>query len=433
MSKIDQIGTQTVSRPHGEIPVRKTEPQSEQSEHGGPSQAGNSWIWIVALLVVVGAIGFWVTRKPPAAANGGIAGKGKGPGVAVVPVGVGTVVQKDVPIYLDGLGTVQAFNTVTIHSRVDGQLDRVAFVEGQDVKAGDVLAQIDPKPFAAALRQAEAKQGEDEAQLTNAVIQLSRDQDLLTSKVLAQSDFDTQQALTAQLNATVKADQAAVESARVQLGYTTIVSPIDGRTGVRQLDQGNIIHANDVNGLVVITQLHPISVLFTLPQQRLGEIQEKMAQGELTVVTVDRDNHTVLATGKLAVVDNQIDTSTATIRLKATFANDDLKLWPGQFVNTRLLLATRKSGNVVPESTIQRGPDGPYVFVVQGKPDAPTVEVRKVTVGQIESGEALVEAGLRPGERVVVDGQYRLQAGSRVKIRAPGKAGDGAEGADSEP
>ncbi|HEY6166438.1 MAG TPA: efflux RND transporter periplasmic adaptor subunit, partial [Verrucomicrobiae bacterium] len=346
-------------------------------------------------------------------------------GNAPVPVVAGTAAEKDVPIYLDGLGTVQAFNTVTVHVRVDGQLQKVAFTEGQDVRAGDLLAQIDPEPFKAMLEQADAKKHEDEAQLANARIQLNRNAALLAQKILAQQDYDTQKALVDQFEASVRADQAAIDNARVQLNYTTITSPIDGRTGIRLVDQGNIVHANDPSGLVVITQLRPISVVFTLPEQTLNGISEQRASGELAALAVGRDNKSVLGEGKLAVIDNQIDTTTGTIKLKATFPNTELRLWPGQFVNVRLLLTTRKNGIVVPASVVQRGPQGPYAFVIG---DDMSVQMKPVKVAQIEAGEALIDDGLRPGERVVVEGQYRLQAGSRVKPGRSAKS-DEADGA----
>jgi len=335
-----------------------------------------------------------------------------------VPVIEGKVQQKDVPIYLDGLGTVQAYNTVTIHVRVDGELKKVAFVEGQDVHVGDLLAQIDPDPYRTALEQAEAKKLQDEAQLANTRLDLKRDADLYQQKIATQQTYDTQKALVDQLVATVQADEAAIDSAKVQLNYTTVVSPLDGRTGIRLIDQGNIAHAADTNGLVVITQLKPISLIFTLPEQTLGQIQKQGPASDITVVAVDRDNSTVLGQGTLAVIDNEIDTSTGQIRLKANFPNDNLRLWPGQFVNARLLLTTRKDGLVVPAAVVQRGPDGSYAFVIK---DDNTVEVRPIKVAQIEKAEALIDSGLKPNERVVVDGQYKLQVGSHVKPSAPGK------------
>ena len=377
------------------------------------------WGTLVGLIVVVGVIGlggYWVKHRRAAQAGSSGAPGQRGPGSGPVPVVAGMASQKDVPIYLDGLGNVQAFNTVTVRARVDGQVEKIAFVEGQDVHAGDLLAQIDAAPFQAQLDQSIAKKAQDQAQLTAARVTLQRDATLLTDKILSQQDYDTQKATVDQTAAAVQADQAAIDNAKVQLAYTRITSPLDGRTGIRQVDQGNIVHANDSNGLVVITQLRPISVVFTLPEQNLGQIQEQLNAGrELQVLAVDRDNRTTLGTGKLAVIDNQIDTTTGSIRLKATFANDQLRLWPGQFVNARLLVTVRKAGTVVPASVVQRGPDGSYAFVI--KEDL-SVETRPVHVAHIEQGEALIDSGLQPGEQVVVDGQYKLQPGTHVKLSA---------------
>jgi len=372
---------------------------------------------IAALLVVATLIGWAIYHRShsnPTLPPGATSGRGQ---TSSVPVVEGIVSTRDVPIYLDGLGTVQAFNTVTVHTRVDGQLMKVAFTEGQDVKSGDVLAQLDPAPYRAALDQAAAKKAQDEAQLTNARLDLQRYADLLKTDSITQQIYDTQKALVSQLEATVKADQAAMDSASVNLDYTTIRSPIDGRVGIRQTDAGNIVHANDANGLVVLTQLRPISVLFTLPEQSLAKLQQYQDPGkDFTVLAVARDNTNVLDNGTLAVIDNQIDTTTGTIKLKATFANEKLRLWPGQFVNTRLLLATRKASPVVPASVVQRGPDGAFAFVIQ---DDQTVTMRPLKVAQIEGGMALIDEGLKPGERVVVDGQYKIQPGSHVKPAEP--------------
>ena len=395
---------------------RPTNPQLGSPNPPTQKRRGPNFLWILIVLVVIGAIGWFASRKHrgtqpagQAKAGAGRAGMGNFP----VPIIPGKVEQKDVPIYLDGLGTVQAFNTVTIHSRVDGQVIKVAFVEGQDVHVGDLLAQIDPAPFQAALDQAVAKKAQDEAQLAIAKLTLNRDKELLTSKILAQQDYDTQQATVDQLLATVRGDDAAINNARVQLGYTTITSPLEGRTGLRMIDEGNIVHANDSNGIVVITQLRPISVTFTLPEQNLEQIREHLpSSGTLKALALDRDNRATLSEGKLAVIDNQIDVTTGTIRLKATFANEDLKLWPGQFVNVRLLLETRQ-GPVVPASVVQHGPNGDFAFVITSDQKA---EVRKIKVGPTDHGQALIEDGLKAGELVVVDGQYKLQPGSKVKL-----------------
>jgi membrane fusion protein, multidrug efflux system len=384
-----------------------------------PKHSGKRWGLAVGILCAAIVLGiFWATSHFTPARK---TTESTRTGPVAVPVVAGKVAQKDVPVYFDGLGTVQAFNTVTIHARVDGQLVKVAFAEGQDVRVGDLLAKIDPAPFKAALAQAEAKKRQDEAQLANARLDLKRNAELVAQKIASQQVYDTQQALVSQLEAGVKADQAAIDSAKVQLDYTTIVSPLEGRVGIRLVDQGNIVHASDQNGLVVITQLRPISVLVTLPEQTLREIQKERSQAELTVLAVDRDNKTVLDEGKLVVIDNQIDVATGTIKLKATFANKDLQLWPGQFVNARLLVTTRKGAIVVSAAVIQRGPEGSYAFVIK---DDSTVEVRPVKVAFIEDGQAVIDEGLRSGERVVVEGQYRLQAGSKGKPRTAGKPAD---------
>ncbi|MBS0657875.1 MAG: efflux RND transporter periplasmic adaptor subunit [Verrucomicrobia bacterium] len=350
----------------------------------------------------------------PPGGRGGRGGFGAG---FPVPVVVGEVKQKDVSIYLDGIGTVQAFNSVTVRARVEGQLEKVVFKEGQDVKAGDLLAVIDPRTYKAAYDQAVAKKAQDEAQLANAKTQLARNTELMTKKVMDQQTFETSQALVNQLTATVQADQAAVDAAQTQLSYTQIVAPIDGRTGVRLVDQGNVVRASDQNGIVVITQIHPISVVFTLPQQNLRAINTQFANGPLQVLAIDSDNTTQLAEGTLTVVDNQIDQATGTIKLKATFPNDNNALWPGQFVNARLRLQVRPNAVVVPASVVQRGPQGAFAYVVKADKSA---EQRPIKVAQIEGGEALIEEGLRPGETVVVDGQYKLQPGSKTEVVSPG-------------
>lgn len=371
-----------------------------------------TWV-ILLLLVAAGAGGAWYFRPAPAAAGAerGGARRGAGGG-APNPVVLGRAEERDVPIYLNGLGTVQAFNTVLVRPRVDGELQQVAFTEGQEVKKGDLLAVIDPRPLQAAADQAAAKKAQDEAQLANARLVLQRNEDLVKKKVLDQQTYDASKYNVDQLQAGVLGDQAALENAQTQLSYTRVTAPIDGRVGVRTVDQGNIVHAADAGGLVTITQLHPISVVFTLPESSLQPVlaQAKAPEG-LKVTAMDRADVTPLGEGTLAVIDNQIDQTTGTIRLKATFPNEDLRLWPGQFVNARLLLTTRKAGIVIPESVVQRGPQGTYAYVV--KPDQ-TVEMRPIKVAQSKDGVALIDDGLQAGEEVVVDGQYKLQPGAKV-------------------
>jgi membrane fusion protein, multidrug efflux system len=333
-----------------------------------------------------------------------------------VPVVAGSVQKKDVQIYLDGIGTVQAFNMVAIKPRVDGQIQQIAFNEGQDVKQGDLLAVIDPRPYQAALDQATGKKAQDVAQLANARTVFQRDSELLAKRVLDQQTYDTQKYQVDQFEAAIKTDDANIESAQVQLDYTRVTAPINGRVGVRLVDVGNIVHATDTTGIVVITQLHPISVLFTLPQQQLQQVNEEVGKGTLKVLAVGRSDSKPLGEGSLAVVDNQIDPQTGTFKLKATFSNDELKLWPGQFVNARLLVKVQKDGLVVPASVVQRGPQGTFAYVINQKK---TAEMRPIKVGQVDGGSALIEDGLNEGEQVVVDGYYKLQPGAQVDITNP--------------
>jgi multidrug efflux system membrane fusion protein len=394
------------------------------------------FILLLAGLVLIGGLWLFFGRQqqsqaPGAAAlgtrQGQHAGAGGRPGGGgrqaggqggnnAVPVVAGSVQKKDVPIYLDGIGTVQAFNMVTIKPRVDGQIEQIAFNEGQDVKQGDLLAVIDPRPYQAALDQAIGKKAQDVAQLANARTLFQRDSELLAKKVLDQQTYDTQKYQVDQLEAAIKTDDANIESAQVQLDYTRVTAPIDGRVGVRLVDIGNIVHATDTTGIVVITQLHPISVMFTLPQQQLQQVNEEVGKGTLKVLAVDRNNSKPLGQGSLAVVDNQIDPQTGTFKLKATFPNDELKLWPGQFVNARLLVKVQKDGLVVPASVVQRGPQGTFAYVINQKK---TAEMRPIKVGQVEGGSALIEDGLKEGEQVVVDGYYKLQPGAQVDITNP--------------
>jgi len=335
---------------------------------------------------------------------------------ASVPVISGKVEQRDTPIYFDGIGTVQAYNAVVIHSQVDGVLEKVAFTEGQDVKAGDLLALIDARSYQAQYDQAKAKKAADDAQLSSARTIYERNRTLLGKGLVDQQTVDTERAAVDQLTASTQADLAAMEQEAVQLSYTQIRAPFSGRAGVRIVDQGNVVHTTDSTGLVVITQLKPISVIFTLPQRDWPLLQPRIAEGgRLKAIAIGENSTDPLETGELSVVDNQIDSATGTIKLKAVFPNAKLVLWPGQFVNIRLLVSTRSHGIVVPASVIQRGPQGSFAFVI--KADS-TVEARPVDVAQIDGGLALIDRGLKAGETVVVDGQYKLQVGTKV-ISAP--------------
>ena len=380
------------------------------------------WFLVLVGVVFIGGIWFYFSHQNKDPVDGSkvkTSSQRGGPG-GPVPVVAGVVQKRDVPIYLNGIGTVQAYNTVTVHPQVSGTLTTVVFQEGQDVKKGDLLAVIDPRPYQAQLDGAIAKKNQDVAQLNNAKTLLDRDTDLFKKGALDHQSYDTQRFLVDQLDATVKADQAAIDSAQTQFSYTQIAAPFDGRCGIRQTDQGNFVTSGST--LVVVTQLKPISVVFTLPQQELLDVNQAFAKGSLKVTALDSAQTAALDDGILAVVDNEIDTTTGTMKLKASFANQDLKLWPGEFVNARLLVATRHDGLVVPASVIQRGPNGTYAYVIN--PDK-KAEMRPVQVGQIDGGQALIDSGLKEGEQVVVDGQYKLQPGTPVQIITPNKAVNG--------
>ncbi|HEX9118804.1 MAG TPA: efflux RND transporter periplasmic adaptor subunit [Anaerolineae bacterium] len=340
-----------------------------------------------------------------------------------IPVVAATVASKNVPIYLRGVGTVIAYNTDVVRSQIQGQLTQITFIEGQSVKAGDLLAQIDPRPYQAQIDELTANLERDNAQLANAQANLSRYNQLGDKGYATPQLVETQTAQVTQLQSAVKADRALIDQANIQLGYTRLTSAIPGITGVRQIDIGNIIHPTDPNGLVVVTQIEPISLIFTLPQSELPQIQEKMAKGPLTVTAYSQDDKIKLDEGKVLLVNNQIVQTTGTIQLKAEFPNTAHRLWPGQLVNSYLLLDTRKDGLTIAASAVQQGPKGSYVYVVL--PDG-TAQVRPVTVAQISQGQALIDSGLQANETVVVDGQYRLQQGSRVR-QLHGKAAQEAD------
>ena len=332
---------------------------------------------------------------------------------AAVPVVAGTVKSGDVPIYLSGIGNVQAYNTVVIRSQIQGQLTQIPFTEGQTVHPGDLLGQIDPRPYQAQLDQATANRDRDQAQLANAKANLQRYLPLLAKGFATPQLVDTQKAQVAQLVAAVKSDEAVIESAQTLLSYTRLTAPIDGVTGIRQIDIGNVIHPTDPNGLVVVTQLQPISVIFTLPEADLPQIQQQMAKGPLTVLAYSQDNKIKLDQGTLGLVDNEIIQTSGSVRLKANFPNPAHLLWPGELVNLRLLIETRSQGLTVAAPVVQQGPQGTYAYVI--KPDN-TVESRPVTVAQISEGQALIDSGLKAGEQVVVDGQSKLQPDSHVVL-----------------
>ncbi|MBL9210383.1 MAG: efflux RND transporter periplasmic adaptor subunit [Opitutaceae bacterium] len=363
------------------------------------------WTLLIVLLIGIGAAVAWQQRRPAPAAKA--AGGARG-----VPVIVAEVAVRDMPLWLSGLGTVQASNTVTVRPRVGGSLDKVFFTEGQNVQAGDVLAQIDPRPYRAALEQVRARQAQNEAQLANARRELERIRALVANDAESRRILERQESAVAQSTAQLKADQAAIEVAQLDLDFTTVRAPIAGRTGVRLVDAGNLVTASQGSGLVVITQVQPVSVLFTLPQHHLPALRRRLqADATPPVVHAVSDQGEVLARGHLELIDNQIDSATGTARLKATFPNSDLALWPGQFVTALILVETRPAAVVVPAEVIQSGLHGPFAYVVQADQ---TVEARAVRPGPTIDGFTLVEQGLKPGERVVRDGQSKLQPGARV-------------------
>jgi multidrug efflux system membrane fusion protein len=361
----------------------------------------------IAAASLVAVIIFWrhtTTQAAPTAAR------------TSVPVTVAEATVRDVPIYSHALGTVQALNTVAIRAQVNGQIVSVNFRQGQEVRQGDVLAKIDPAPLKAALDQAIAKKSQDEAQLVDNQKDLARFKTLAQRSYETQQNVDLQQAKVDTSKAGIDADQAAVEAAQTQLNYATITAPIDGVVGFRQIDVGNIIHTNDASPLTVLTQIKPTTVIFTLPQSDLGKVREAMLRGEVKVLSYDQNDEQQLAEGKLLLINNQIDQATSTIQLKAEFANEDERLWPGEFVRVRMLLDTRKDAVTIPAVALQRGPEGFYVWVV--KPDD-TVESRAIDALTPNEQIVIATKGLNAGETVVVEGQSRLDVGTHVAIRSP--------------
>lgn len=386
-----------------------------------PARPPRRWRWLalIILVLLVVLVWRWLHRTPPPA-----------PPPAAVPVVTAVVSAHDLPRYVSGIGTVQATTSVTVHVRVDGQIERIAFAEGQDVKAGDLLAQLDPRPLRAQLEQARATKARDAAQLANARLDLQRYQALVSAGASSRQQTDTQAALVKQLEAAVQTDQAAIDYAAVQLDYTTIRSPISGRTGVRLVDVGNIVHATDATGLVVVNQIDPITVLFTLPEESVGRVNAAMEDVGTAGLAVDvyaRNSAEKLATGKLTLINNQIDNTTGTVQLKATFANADHRLWPGQYVNARLTLGTLAHAIALDTSVVQTGPNGAFVYVV--KADG-TVAVQAVRAGLTQGAQTIIESGLTPGMRVVVDGQLKLRPGVKIVEAKPGGAAAPAGGAN---
>lgn len=368
----------------------------------------------VAVLVALAFVGRWLTTSADAQEKRPAKG-----GNAPIVVTTALVQTQDVPVYRGGVGTVLPWATVTVKTRIDGELVRVGFSEGQDVKGGQVLAQLDNRPVMAQLAQAQAQEARDRAQLANARTDLQRYSDLIKEDAATRQQVDTQKALVAQLEAAVQTDAAQVQYQKVQLSYTTITAPISGRTGARLVDPGNIVHANDANGIVVINQVDPVSVVFTLPEEAVQDIlqAQRGARAPLTVTALTRDGKKVLAQGQLTLLNNQVDTSTGTVQLKGRFPNRGYALWPGQFVNVRLVLGQRDRALTVPQSAVQRSQTGTYVYVVDAQKNA---RIRPVHVALEQEGVAVVDTGLQAGERVVISGQYKLKPGMQVVESGPG-------------
>lgn len=375
------------------------------------------WTSLVVVIALAGGYALWhhkaAEHKSADNSHGHTAAKGQ-----PVPVSIATVEKSNFPIYLTGLGTVQGFNTVVVRTRVDGQIDQIAFKEGQLVKKGDLLAHIDPRPFQAALDQAKAKKAQDQASLANANLDLQRYTKL--GEFATRQQTDTQRSTVQQLTAQIAADDAAISNAQTQLDYTSIRAPIAGVTGFRQVDQGNIVNASTQTGIVTIAQIEPIAVIFTAPEEQLPQIKDALAAGSPKTIAYSTDGKRILSEGVLALINNQVDTTSGTIRLKAVFENKDHVLWPGQSVATRLLISTLENAVVVPDDAVKHGTSGLYAYIVNQDSKA---ELRKIKIGQSIDGKTVIEDGLTPGERVIVAGQYRVQPGSVVATKV----------ADSEP
>jgi multidrug efflux system membrane fusion protein len=413
--------------------------ESEKKSMGRAKHSGARWLFTVLILAGLGYGGYrWWKSAKPAAANtsnvqstdasgrGGRGGRGGGGRGAAGRPAVVTVASRkaDMPVYLRGLGTAAASNVVTVRSRVDGQLVHVAFREGQFVKEGDLLAEIDKRPFEVQLAQAKGQLARDEALLQSAKTEQSRNQLLLDKGLIPKQQFDIQVATVGQYQGSIQADQALIDSANLQINYSRIIAPISGQVGLRLIDEGNIVRAADPGGLVVITQLQPISVLFPIPEDNLGEVLQKLHSGQrLRVEAWDHDETKKIGDGVLLTADNQIDSTTGTSKLKAVFDNSNNALYPNQFVNVRLLVNVLKNAVVIPGATVQRGSQGTFVYVVR---DNQTAELRPVTIQTTEGNDVSIASGLQAGETVILEGMDKVQDGARVDVQTPGSNGSGA-------
>src|SRR6266404_2330451 len=413
------------------------DPSGEPRLERETGSSGHRWLWIIGLVLAI-AVGVWYFRgsrasieaQGPGAPAGGGKGQGRqgGGGAAfVVPVVVATAERGDLPVYFNGLGTVTAFNTVTVRSRVDGQITKINFQEGQFVRQGEDLVDIDSRPFQVQLEQAEGQLAKDQAQLRDVQVNYERFQLLYKEGVIPKQQVDTQGAQVGQFEGSIKGDQGAIDSAKLQIVYSHVTAPISGRVGLRLVDVGNIVHATDSTGLLVITQLQPIAVIFSLPQDQLPQVASRLQKGEQLVVDAyDRDDSTKIESGKLLTIDNQIDTTTGTYKLKSVFSNDRNTLFPNQFVNVHLLADVKRNLVIVPAPAIQRGPQGTYVYVVQS---GNTAKIQNVTVALTTGTTAGLSAGLNGGDVVVIDGQDKLQDGSKVNpTAAPAAAANAQNG-----
>lgn len=435
MNTVPQTSVSTKTLPEDpRPPLQPADPPAKHRASTTTATRSSSWGTVVGWLVVIGiGAGAWQYRAAWMPYLEPLVGGSKAapPKPArVVPVSTAVVTTRDMPIYLNGLGTVTAFKTVTLRSRVEGELTKVAFTEGQIVHEGDLLAEIDPRPFEVQLAQAEGQLARDEATLKTAKATLSRYEGLVSTKSIAAQQYDDQASIVQQTMASIQTDEALIANAKLQLTYSRIVAPITGRIGLRLVDQGNIVRANDPNGLAVITQLQPIALVFTIPQDDIARVQLRAGAGEpLEVQAYDRDFKLKLATGKLLAIDNQVDATTGTVRLKSEFPNEDGMLFPNQFVNARLLVDTKRDAIIVPTAAVQRGPATMFVYVVKSDE---TVELRNVVPGPAEGGETSIESGLEPGEIVVTDGLDKLQPKAKVAPREKNKGESGGPKSKSE-